>query len=897
MSTSWPAHSFHIAKLSKRISANWTSHYGLCQAAAFPTRPFLALRLCLSEIDCKNISADFNHILFLVSRQKPPGENPQHFFTLASKFNQKSRLLRVEPPLNSGHLSLYLHTSPHIPDDSDKANIPSLAHHLDEESFTFFREIMRAHMDEYLESHHGGYWTRADEVSKEYLKPRYACVFDSTVLEETRILAKEEVKSLTEKPSIYEEMAIFQQYATYRYDGIVLSANLFFILRLCADYSWGGVGNTIIWASNHCQYYLDNGFPRTSPMLPISVYTGLYPTFYAGFKKNALILQSMVIPHNGDLRVPKDDNDSAPFDWDWDEGLDDDLEDVPPNQPAVSASDIKVIAFDLLGTLLNRRSSLERGLRMLVPEDIASDTLMAHYIECESLRYLANKAVSYDDIVYNALKEMSVRLEIDVDDKLLQDATRTILKISFYPDALGVIKSLHHRGYVVVGLPLPLQSVYSLPEFPPELLTDISYQTVDSPEDLFLPTPSVFPALHQRCQVSYRDIQPAQILVVTASSFRTVEPATAAGFPTVLLPTSEVCEPEVDTSRWEPTIYSDDLLDLCNTLEASSSHISAEPAELEHPHTVAAVYAGYHVLSGNHVAIKMETPEDKSDEKYTVPYEAQVYKVFGSHPGVPRIRWAGPDGNVHALIMDRVGPTLEHLRRLCRGTFTHRTVTMLALQMLERVEFAHSRGIIIRDIKPQNFAMGTKSRAHVVQIFDFGHSKLYLDPSTGDHIPYREGLGPIGTPRFSSYNVHFGRESSRRDDMEAVGNTLLYFFHGSLPWQGTKAERPQDYPLLGEMKGGQSFDDFLSRSPPEFKTYYNHCRSLGFEDKPDYIFLKGLFQNRMAKERWADDGHFDWFIGRSLKRGTLLLDEYKADIRFVETDYGWIRRFDYSPSI
>ncbi|KAF8514357.1 hypothetical protein BU17DRAFT_27017, partial [Hysterangium stoloniferum] len=73
------------------------------------------------------------------------------------------------------------------------------------------------------------------------------------------------------------------------------------------------------------------------------------------------------------------------------------------------------------------------------------------------------------------------------------------------------------------------------------------------------------------CQSFYRDIRPTQILIVTASSYRIVEPATSAGFPTVLLPPGEVYEPEVDYVRWEPTIYLDDLSDLCDTLEASSS--------------------------------------------------------------------------------------------------------------------------------------------------------------------------------------------------------------------------------------------------------------------------------------------------------------------------------------
>ncbi|KAF8514356.1 hypothetical protein BU17DRAFT_94643 [Hysterangium stoloniferum] len=306
-------HSFHVAKLSTLISANWTSHYGVCQATAFPTRPFLTLRLGLSEIGWRDLPFGFKHILFLVSRQKPPGENTHHYFTLGSDFNQKSRLLCVEPPLNSGDSSLYLHTCPHIPDASQSSNVTPLAHRLNAESFTFFRETVIAHMDQYAGEQRDNYLRIADDSSREYRKPRSACVFDITVQDGARILEKQEVSSLTERPSIYKEIAIFEQ--------------------LCADYSWPGIDLTVTWASAHCQYYLENGFPRTSPVLPVSTYTGMYPTFNDDVKTNALILHSMVIPHNGNPRVPKGDNDEEFFDWD--EGPDDGLEDVPPNQPAV----------------------------------------------------------------------------------------------------------------------------------------------------------------------------------------------------------------------------------------------------------------------------------------------------------------------------------------------------------------------------------------------------------------------------------------------------------------------------------------------------------------------------------------------------------------------------------
>lgn len=42
-------------------------------------------------------------------------------------------------------------------------------------------------------------------------------------------------------------------------------------------------------------------------------------------------------------------------------------------------------------------------------------------------------------------------------------------------------------------------------------------------------------------------------------------------------------------------------------------------------------------------------------------------------------------------------------------------------------------------------------------VFDFDLAKLYIDPATGKHIPYREGVWCVGTVRYASYNSHYER--------------------------------------------------------------------------------------------------------------------------------------------
>jgi serine/threonine protein kinase len=107
---------------------------------------------------------------------------------------------------------------------------------------------------------------------------------------------------------------------------------------------------------------------------------------------------------------------------------------------------------------------------------------------------------------------------------------------------------------------------------------------------------------------------------------------------------------------------------------------------------------------------------------------------------------------------------------------------MLADQMIARVEFLHQNNFLHRDMKPDNFLMGVNKKQDVCYMIDFGLSKRYRDPKTGEHIPYRDGKSLTGTARYASVNTHIGIEQSRRDDLESVGYILLYFLKGALPW-------------------------------------------------------------------------------------------------------------------
>jgi serine/threonine protein kinase len=203
--------------------------------------------------------------------------------------------------------------------------------------------------------------------------------------------------------------------------------------------------------------------------------------------------------------------------------------------------------------------------------------------------------------------------------------------------------------------------------------------------------------------------------------------------------------------------------------------------------------------------------------------------------GIPDVKWFGSEGDYNVLVMDLLGPSLEDCFNLCKNIFSLKTVLMLADQMIARLEFMHTRTFLHRDVKPDNFLMGTGANGHRCYVIDFGLAKRYRDPRTGRHITYIEGKNLTGTARYASINTHLGAEQSRRDDLQSLGFVLMYFLRGSLPWQGLQATtKQQKYRRILEVKQKTFPEELCRGQPSEFRDYFAHCSSLRFEDSPDY---------------------------------------------------------------
>lgn len=245
------------------------------------------------------------------------------------------------------------------------------------------------------------------------------------------------------------------------------------------------------------------------------------------------------------------------------------------------------------------------------------------------------------------------------------------------------------------------------------------------------------------------------------------------------------------------------------------------------------IYKGENIRNQELVAIKVERihPEVK-----LLKNETTVYQYLRGIKGVPNVKWFGKEEGCYYMVIQLLGDSLEVIKQRKRR-FSLQLTLQIGIQTLEILSSIHERGLVHRDIKPDNFLLGMQDS--IIYLIDFGFCKTYIKNGDREHILMKTNKQLIGSPNYASINSHNLMELSRRDDLESVGYMLCYFYFGELEWENDT--------ILDIKKKKQTL--FLNKNkkiPDVILSYFEYVHLLAFEETPDYSLLISLCKNAIG---------------------------------------------------
>ena len=250
------------------------------------------------------------------------------------------------------------------------------------------------------------------------------------------------------------------------------------------------------------------------------------------------------------------------------------------------------------------------------------------------------------------------------------------------------------------------------------------------------------------------------------------------------------------------------------------------------------IYSVIRLSDKNAFAMKTEKISNKFKN-----LESEAYILFALQGGlgIPKLISYGHVKNYNILIETLLDKSLQNIFVTNKKECNLVDICLIGIQLLERLKWIHSKDLIYRDIKPDNFLIGIED-PNVIYIVDFGLCKKYRSSKTGKHILPKLTGQFNGTVKYASPNAIKGKEVSRRDDLISLGYMLIFLFKRDLPWEDSfkNLDRTKYFELIS-LKETNGDGKLFNNIPQEFKDYIKYTRNLKFEQDPDYSYLSSLF--------------------------------------------------------
>lgn len=193
---------------------------------------------------------------------------------------------------------------------------------------------------------------------------------------------------------------------------------------------------------------------------------------------------------------------------------------------------------------------------------------------------------------------------------------------------------------------------------------------------------------------------------------------------------------------------------------------------------MAHVYLAVQESFGREVALKILSPHLTDDEEFSKRFlrEARIVSQL-NHPNIVTVYDAGRQGKYHYMSMEYIpGKDLKQLKE----TVSREEAIRIVKDVARALDFAGLKGIVHRDVKPENIMIHQSDNRVILMDFGIAH---------GDDVT--QGMTQtgkaIGTPHFMSPEQTKGLKVDHRSDIYSLGVVLFQLLAGYLPFDADSA--------------------------------------------------------------------------------------------------------------